>query len=354
MTSCGPSVDLTGLDDGGDTDGTGVGPVTGFGSVIVNGVRYDDAGIDNTNFFDDHGRTKADLKAGMMVNDLRRRDQRRVGNGTADEHRRSCGTSTARWTTTASTLATNRLKVMGQDGRCRRVHRVRQRGGREPARTCGRRQPPGRERRHPELEVHGIGGQQRGDPRHLHPQVVRQRGAGRDVQVRGNGGRTATRLAQRRSSSGGRRWTSPDVHGGPPAGVDAGSFVEVKGTFRASDNTLLATSVNDGGRDRRGRPSGDQGKVEGYVEPGGDARTQLRPDRPERGPDRDSGPRGRRRSPAGRERTSGAGVKVEVEGTRKPRRDPGGDGDRDPPGEQYPVGEHVVTASRHRPSLPGR
>jgi hypothetical protein len=53
MTSCGPTVDLTGLGIGGNTDtnGTGIGPVSGFGSVILNGVKYGDAGIDNTNFF---------------------------------------------------------------------------------------------------------------------------------------------------------------------------------------------------------------------------------------------------------------------------------------------------------------
>lgn len=52
MTSCGSTVDLTGLGNGaGNIDGTGIGPVAGFGSVIVNGVKYDDTGIDNTNFF---------------------------------------------------------------------------------------------------------------------------------------------------------------------------------------------------------------------------------------------------------------------------------------------------------------
>ena len=63
LASCGG----LGSTAGGGIGGTGVGPVTGFGSVIVNGVRYDDTGIDNTTFFDDNGRAKADLKAGMMV-----------------------------------------------------------------------------------------------------------------------------------------------------------------------------------------------------------------------------------------------------------------------------------------------
>ena len=62
--SCGGGMGTT---TGGGTGSGSVGPVAGFGSVIVNGVRYDDTGIDDTNFFDGHGRTKADLKAGMMV-----------------------------------------------------------------------------------------------------------------------------------------------------------------------------------------------------------------------------------------------------------------------------------------------
>ncbi|HEY5576992.1 MAG TPA: DUF5666 domain-containing protein, partial [Deferrimonas sp.] len=113
MTSCGPSVDLTFLGNGGNTDGTGVGPVAGFGSVIVNGVRYDDAGIDSTNFFDDHGRSKTDLMAGMMVkvtatevNDVSATGAAtkiavlRHVDGPLDDN--------------GVTLATNRMKVMGQ------------------------------------------------------------------------------------------------------------------------------------------------------------------------------------------------------------------------------------------------
>ena len=55
LASCGGGLGTTA---GGGVGGTGVGPVTGFGSVIVNGVHYNDAGIDNTNFFDDNGRDK--------------------------------------------------------------------------------------------------------------------------------------------------------------------------------------------------------------------------------------------------------------------------------------------------------
>ena len=96
LASCGGGL---GTVAGGGVGGTGVGPVTGFGSVIVNGVRYDDAGIDGTNFFDDHGRTKADLKVGMMVAISGSINGTNGWRTTS----RSCATSTARWTTTAST-----------------------------------------------------------------------------------------------------------------------------------------------------------------------------------------------------------------------------------------------------------
>src|SRR5512143_976560 len=96
---------------GGGVGGTGVGPVTGFGSVIVNGVKYVDSGIDNTNFFDDHGRTKADLKTGMMVGIF---GPFSGANGTADNItvlRHVDGPMDDN----GVDLATNRLKVMGQD-----------------------------------------------------------------------------------------------------------------------------------------------------------------------------------------------------------------------------------------------
>jgi len=66
MTSCGPSVDLTGGSNGGNTDGTGVGPVTGFGSVIVNGVKYS---TDNANIVvgGAENRPESELKVGMRV-----------------------------------------------------------------------------------------------------------------------------------------------------------------------------------------------------------------------------------------------------------------------------------------------
>ncbi|MBA2721750.1 MAG: hypothetical protein H0U56_02385, partial [Methylibium sp.] len=55
--------------DGVGSGGTGsfaVGPISGFGSVIVNGIRYDDSGAD---VFDDDGNavTANDLRLGMVI-----------------------------------------------------------------------------------------------------------------------------------------------------------------------------------------------------------------------------------------------------------------------------------------------
>ena len=101
------------LGNGGNADGTGLGPVTGFGSVIVNGVRYDDAGIDNTTFLDDHGRSKSDLAAGMMVKVTATGVNDVSGTGTATKIavlRHVDGPLDDN----GVTLATNRMKVMGQ------------------------------------------------------------------------------------------------------------------------------------------------------------------------------------------------------------------------------------------------
>ena len=65
MISCGPSVDLNFLGDGGTTDGTGIGPVTGFGSIKLAGVVFSE---DNTTtIVDDEGRTIDNVIEGMVV-----------------------------------------------------------------------------------------------------------------------------------------------------------------------------------------------------------------------------------------------------------------------------------------------
>ena len=49
-----------------------------------------------------------------------------------------------------------------------------------------------------------------------------------------------------------------------PAGLDNDVFVEVKGTFRTTDNTVLATTVTVEDP-TTGQSAGDQVKAEGYV-----------------------------------------------------------------------------------------
>lgn len=70
LAGCGGGIDLGSLAGGVDSGGTGsaivVGPITGFGSIIVNGVRLDDSTAAIT---DDEGlpRSRADLKLGVMT-----------------------------------------------------------------------------------------------------------------------------------------------------------------------------------------------------------------------------------------------------------------------------------------------
>ena len=66
MSSCWwPTVDLTFLGDGENTDGTGIGPVTGFGSIKLAGAVFSE---DNTTIIvDDEGRTIDNVIEGMVV-----------------------------------------------------------------------------------------------------------------------------------------------------------------------------------------------------------------------------------------------------------------------------------------------
>jgi len=256
LTSCGPSVDLTGLGNGGNTGGTGVGPVTGFGSVIVNGIKYEDAGIDDTSFFDGHGRNKSGLMAGMMVKITATGVTDVSGTGTAtkievlrhvDGPLEDNGVD----------LATNRFRVMGQSVVAdtttvfdnvvagtlidlAAIDNLAKGGGR------------------PELEVHGVGdntGTIHATFVHLWDNDIV---AGRDVQVRGivsNDnvvGKTFT------------LGTSAVSYAVRPAGLGNGVFVEAKGTFRTTDNTVSATTVTVEDP-AAGQGAGDLVKAEGYV-----------------------------------------------------------------------------------------
>lgn len=299
--SCGGSVVITA---GGGVGGTGVGVVTGFGSVNVNGVRYDDTGIGGTNFFDDHGRDKSQLMAGMMV----------VIHGTIDgTNGKADNIAVLRHVDgpmddNAVNLATNRLKVMGQDVVVD-ASTVFDNG---VTNLADLRTLQGPNANHPELEVHGSSD----NNGLIHATFIHKwsddRAAGRDVQVRGTvaGTPTVTTFFVGRKTV---DFTS--VPGGLPSGVVDGAFVEVKGVLRISDNVLLAASVKLEDA-TGGQPSGSRAEVEGYVNrvltP--DASFEL------------IGPNGVQTVTwiAGTTAISGgtgadidAGVKVEVEGTRK-------------------------------------
>jgi hypothetical protein len=258
MTSCGPSVDLTGGSNGGNTDGTGIGPVTGFGSVIVNGVKYDDTGIDNTNFFDDHGRNKSGLMTGMMVKVTATGVNDVSGTGTATKIevlRHVDGPLDDN----GVTLATNRMKVMGQTVvmdtttvfdnvvagsliDLAAIDNLAKAGGR------------------PELEVHGVAD----NTGAIHATFVHMWdnniAAGRGVQVKGT-------VANLNLSNTAFTLGTVSVNISPPlAGLANGLFVEAKGTFQTSDNTVVAESVTIEDP-TAGQGEGDLVKAEGYVNP---------------------------------------------------------------------------------------
>jgi len=256
MTSCGSSVDLTGLNGGGSTDGTGLGPVTGFGSVIVNGVRYDDAGIDNTTFFDGHGRTKAELQAGMMVKVTATGVNGVSGTGAATKIevlRHVDGPLDDN----EVTLATNRMKVMGQTVvmDTATVFDNVVAGGLLDLAAIDNLSRAGNR---PELEIHGIAD----DAGTIHATFIRKWFdnvvTGRDVQVKGT---VANLSLDRTAFTLGAVSVSVST---PPAGLANGLFVEAKGTFRDSDNTVVATGVTIGDP-AAGQVASDLVKAEGYV-----------------------------------------------------------------------------------------
>jgi len=251
FASCGGGSSTT---DGGGTGGTGVGPVTGFGSVIVNGIAYDDAGIDNTNFLDDHGRTKADLAAGMMVkvtaagvNDLQG-----IGTATKIEVQRHVD---GPLDNNGVDLATGTFRVMGQAVLADTTtvfDNVADLVAVDNLAGSGNR---------PELEVHGIAdnaGTIHATFVHLWDNNIV---AGRAVQVKGTVGNDN---AVGKTFTLGTSRVSYATIVPAPAGLDNGVFVEVKGTFQAADNTIAATSVTVGDP-ASGQSAGDLVKSEGYV-----------------------------------------------------------------------------------------
>jgi len=249
FTSCGGGLGTTA---GGGTGGTGIGPVTGFASVIVNGVKYVDTGIDNTNFFDDRGRNKSGLMAGMMVAIS---GTINGANGTADNItvlRHVDGPMDDN----GVNLATNGLKVMGQDV----VVDTSTVFDNVITSLTDLRTLQGANVNHPELEVHGSAD----NSGVIHATFIHKWAddnvAGRDVQVRGTvaGPPTVTTFVIGRKTVDCTGLTGGVV----PAGVIAGSFVEVKGSIRVSDNVLLASSVKLEDA-TGGQPSGSKSEVEG-------------------------------------------------------------------------------------------
>jgi hypothetical protein len=250
-------VDLTGLGNGGNTDGTGIGPVAGFGSVIVNGVNYDDTGIDNTSFFDDHGRTKAELEAGMMIKITATgvNDVSDTGTATKIEVLRHVD---GPLDDNGVTLATNRIKVMGQTvvvdtttvfdnvvvGSLIDLAAI------DNLAKAGKR---------PELEIHGIAD----DTGTIHATFIHMWFdnvvTGRDVQVKGT---VANDNIVGKTFTLGTSTVSYAIS--RPAGLGNGVFVEVKGTFRTTDNTVLATTVTVEDP-ATGQAAGNLVKGEGYV-----------------------------------------------------------------------------------------
>jgi hypothetical protein len=302
FTSCGGGLGTTA---GGGTGGTGVGPVTGFGSVIVNGVHYNDTGIDNTNFFDDRGRSKSGLLAGMMVAIS---GTINGANGTADNItvlRHVDGPMDDN----GVNLATNGLKVMGQDV----VVDTSTVFDNVITGLADLRTLQGANVSHPELEVHGSAD----NSGVIHATFIHKWAddnvAGRDVQVRGTvaGPPTATTFVIGRKTVDCTGLTGGVV----PAGVIVGSFVEVKGTLRVSDNVLLASSVKLEDA-TGGQPSGSRSEVDGYVKRVVTPNASFELIGPN-GIQTVTWTTGTTAFTGGTGADIGAGVKVEVEGTRK-------------------------------------
>lgn len=302
LASCGGD---SGTSSGGGTGGTGVGPVSGFGSVIVNGVRYDDAGIDNTNFLDGRGRTKADLADGMVVaisgtigGASGRADRIAVLrhiDGPMDDN--------------SVDLTTNGLKVMGQDVL---IDAATVFDDNIIKSLSDLRTLQGANVNHSELEVHGSAD----NSGVIHATFIHKwaddHAVGDNVQVRG---RVAGLDTTAKRFSIGRKTVDCNALGSIPAGVDNGSFIEAKGVLRASDNALVATSVmlEDA---TGGQPSGSRVEVEGFVNRVLTPNASFELIGPN-GLQTVTWTTGTTAFTGGTGANIGAGVKVEVEGTRK-------------------------------------
>jgi hypothetical protein len=165
---------------------------------------------------------------------------------------------------------------------------------------------------HPELEVHGSAD----NNGVIHATFIHKwaddRVAGRDVQVRGTvaGLNTAARTFVI-----GRKMVDYNALGALPAGVGNASFVEAKGTLRVPDNAIVATSVKFEDA-TGGQPSGSRAEVEGFVNRVVTPNASFELIGPN-GVQTVTWTAGTTAFTGGTGADIGAGVKVEVEGTRK-------------------------------------
>jgi hypothetical protein len=205
-------------------------------------------------------------------------------------------------------LATNRLKVMGQDV----VVDASTVFDNVITSLADLRTLQGANVNHPELEVHGSAD----NSGVIHATFIHKWAddnvAGRDVQVRGT---VAGLDTAAKTFSIGRKTVDYNTLGSIPAGVDNGSFVEAKGTLRASDNALVATFVKLEDA-TGGQPSGSRAEVEGYVNRVVTPNASFELIGPN-GVQTVTWTTGTTAFTGGTGADIGAGVKVEVEGTRK-------------------------------------
>jgi hypothetical protein len=205
-------------------------------------------------------------------------------------------------------LATNGLKVMGQDV----VVDTSTVFDNVITSLADLRTLQGANVKHPELEVHGSAD----NNGVIHATFIHKWAddnvAGRDEQVRGT---IAGLDTVAKTFSIGRKTVDYNTLGSIPAGVIVGSFVEVKGTLRVSDNVLLATSVKLEDA-TGGQPSGSRSEVEGYVKRVVTPNASFELIGPN-GIQTVTWTTGTTSFTGGTGADIGAGVKVEVEGTRK-------------------------------------
>ncbi|HEX9204396.1 MAG TPA: DUF5666 domain-containing protein [Candidatus Deferrimicrobiaceae bacterium] len=254
LASCGEAPETT-------VGGTGIGPVSGFspGSaaeiVIVNGVKYN---VDNAAFVDAHGRTLDNLAAGMVVKVTAGRiddnptspngvavkmEIFRLADGPVDDNSVSFDNNSFR--VLRQTVFVNPATVFDNVADLFAIDNLVRQGNR------------------PELEIHGSTddtGSLRAGYVHLWTDNLV---SGREVQLRGtvrNLNRTDNTFAV------GPLLQKVDYTAVPsvPAGLGDGAFLEVRGTYRVADNTILGRNIRLEDP-AAGQASGDLAKAEGYV-----------------------------------------------------------------------------------------